>query len=75
MSLQTCFLNSLFKQRRCFVLYSFQPPCVVVVNMDGKSSEAADAVKREVKLVEKFVMIKMKILGKTGRNFHNVLIK
>ena len=25
----------------------------MVVNMDGKSSEAADAVKREVKLVEK----------------------
>ena len=47
----------------------------MVVNMDGKSSKAADAVKREVKLVEKFVMIKMKILGKTGRNFHNVLIK
>ena len=53
MSLQTCFLNSLFKQRRCFVLYSFQPPCVVVVNMEGKSSKAADAVKREVKLEEK----------------------
>ena len=46
----------------------------MVVNMDGKSSEAADAVKREVKLVEKFVMIKMKILGKTGRNFDNVLM-
>ena len=26
----------------------------MVVNMDGKSSKAADAVKREVKLVEKF---------------------
>ena len=25
----------------------------MVVNMDGKSSKAADAVKREVKLVEK----------------------
>ena len=33
--------------------YIFWRPCVVVVNMDGKSSEAADAVKREVKLVEK----------------------
>ena len=39
--------------KKMFHLIFFQPPCVVVVNMDGKSSEAADAVKREVKLVEK----------------------
>ena len=42
-----------FQRKKMFHLISFQPPCVVVVNMDGKSSEAADAVKREVKLVEK----------------------
>ena len=42
-----------FQTKKMFHLIFFQSPCVVVVNMDGKSSEAADAVKREVKLVEK----------------------
>ena len=28
----------------------YRRPCVVVVNMDGKPSEAADTVKREVQL-------------------------